>query len=215
MPKFSSLLVGATISVIAALPSTAATVSDNVTFSASGFTAAFGGTPVATVSGSFSLTFNPTQTYTDSTSGIVGTSLTGIVNDSPLAFDYNSGTTAITISEPNDVTVTVQPGELIVGGAANGAGAVQFSPSTNDFYLQILNFTTAPTINGLGYTQTSVSSDNLFYTTSASTLSVVSTPIPPSTAPEIDAASATGALTLLLGGLAVLWGRRPHQLAAV
>jgi hypothetical protein len=215
MPKFTSLLAGAAISVITALPSTAATVSDNVTFSASGFAAPFGGTPAATVSGSFALTFDPTQTYTDSTSGIMTTSLSGIVNGYPLAFDYNSGTTALTINEPNSVIVTVQPGELIVGGSFNGAGAIQYSPSTNDFYFQILNFTTAPTVAGLGYTQTAVSGDNLFYTTSSSTLSVgVSSSTPPS-APEIDPASATSALTLLLGGLAVLWGRRPDQPASM
>jgi hypothetical protein len=76
--------------------------------------------------------------------------------------------------------VTVQPGELIVGGTSQGAGLVQYSPSTNDFYFRILNFATAhPLFGGFGYSQTAVSTDDLF-TGSTGSFNVTAVPLPSS-----------------------------------
>ena len=103
------------------------------------------------------------MTYTDETAGITLDSL-NIALGSALSFSYS--------------TTGGFAGILVVGGIADGASAIQYSPSTDDFWLFINNFTTTPTFKQVGYTQTAVSSDNLFYTPDpGGTGSVTVTPI--------------------------------------
>jgi hypothetical protein len=88
-------------------------------------------------------------------------------------------------------------GVLVVGGVENGAAVVQFDPSTNDFWLFIKNFGTAPAFKQLGYSQTAVSDFNLFYTPDpGGTGSVTVTPL--TSVPE------PATWTLLLAGFAAL-----------
>jgi len=175
------------------LASSAGTVTDLVTFSAGPFTATGGSVPVNPVTGSFTITFDPTQTYVDSTSGITSDSL-NIALGSALAFDYSP--TAQTIG-----VTTYTAGELVVGGVANGAGQLAFpSGLTDDFWLFINTFATTPTFFQVGYTQVSAG-DNLFYTPQSSTagsVSVAPVPLPP----------AAWLLLSGLGGLAFLGRKR-------
>jgi hypothetical protein len=104
---------------------TAATVTDLVTFSATDFTCvASCPTPVDPVTGSFTITFDPTQTYTDETAGISLNSL-GIALDSSLAFDYSPTSMGAVTGASAD--------ELVVGGLADTVNKIQIEPSTNDF----------------------------------------------------------------------------------
>ena len=180
MKKSNLLLIAATFGVIAAVPVYAATITDNVSFSASGFVLDAGsGTPISPVSGTFQVTFDPTQSYAESNS-ITLTSLNGLTLDTPLQFDYNSTGSTETLTE-NGQSVSVDPGEFIVGGSASGGpGVITFGPSTNDFYLQITNFTTSASMFGLGYTQTAISTENLFSLSGSATTSVSVTlaPVP-------------------------------------
>jgi hypothetical protein len=125
------------------------TVSDLVTFSANSFQALPNPAtpvPVDPVNGSFTISFDPTLDYTNSTTGISISSL-NIVLGSTLSFTYN---------HTSDF--------LQVGGLANGAGVIQFSPSTDDFYLQISGLGLgAPAFVQLGYAQVS-SPDTQFFT---------------------------------------------------
>ena len=107
--------------------------------------------PVDPVLGSFQITFDPTLTYVDETSGISLNSL-NIALSSALSFSYDPDSDAF------------GGGTLIVGGISSGAGVITFFPSTNDFWLFITDFASAPAFEQLGYTQTSVSNDNLFFT---------------------------------------------------
>lgn len=119
----------------------AATITDNVSFTATGFTSIGGPVPTDPVTGSFTITFDPTQNYSDpTTAGIVLHSL-NIGLDSAISFTYStSGASA---------------GELIVGGSNDGANSVVLPPSAdNDFYLHIPNFSSSPTFQQLGYTTT-------------------------------------------------------------
>ena len=165
--KNSVLAVAAVFSGILALsPASAATVSDLVTFSATDFQTINAPAPVDPVTGSFTLTFDPTQDYLNSTTGISLKSL-NIALGSSLSFTYN---------HTNDF--------LQVGGLFDGAGTIQIAPSTDDFFLQIFGLGAgAPTFNQLGYTQASFSSDNEFYTinqtgTVSATPSTVAVPEP-------------------------------------
>ena len=158
--KSSALAVAAALSGILTIsPASAATISDLVTFSANSFQTINVAAPVDPVTGSFNISFDPTLDYTDSTTGISLNSL-NIVLGSALSFTYNHTTDF-----------------LQVGGSSDGAAAVQYNPSTNDFWLQIYGLGAgAPTFNQVGYSQTSVSSYNLFYTVNQ-TGTVSATPI--------------------------------------
>jgi hypothetical protein len=144
--------------LLAAFPARAATVTDVVSFSATDFTTAFGQTPPTDpVTGSFTITFDPTQSYDDSVTGITLGSL-NINLGSSLAFTY-FGPLSL---PPAGFFV----GELVVGGINGGADTISLIPASDDFYLQITDFTSSPTFYQLGYTQTSVEGENEFYTTS-------------------------------------------------
>src|SRR5271168_1696950 len=122
---FSAFVAGSF--AVGAQAANAALVNDLVTFSASGFTSAFG-QPVPTdpVTGSFTITFDPTQTYIDQTIGITLKSL-NISLGSALAFDYS----------PTGNTHGAAD-ELVVGGLQEGADSVLLSPTVfDDFDLHI------------------------------------------------------------------------------
>ena len=121
--------------------------------------------PVDPVIGSFQVTFDPTLTYVDNTIDISLNSL-NIALGSALSFSYDPDTDAF------------GGGTLIVGGTASGPGFITYDPSTNDFWLFITNFATAPAFEQLGYTQTAVSNDNLFYTLNQTGTVNVTTAIP-------------------------------------
>ena len=149
----------------------AATVTDLVTFTASSFTSAFGqAVPTDPVTGSFTITFDPTQTYTDETAGITLNTL-NITLGSALAFDYSPTGNGNGVAD-----------ELVVGVMSAGAAAVYLSPTVyNDFYLQILKFSSSPTFQQLGYTTASTTADtNYFYTPNPGGIgSVTVTPVTP------------------------------------
>jgi hypothetical protein len=164
--KRSILLLGVLIAggaVAGAGAANAAVVHDLVTFSATDFSSSPPGEtpPVDPVTGSFTITFDPTQTYTDSTAGITLNSL-NIPLDSALAFDYSpTGSGA---------------DELVVGGLADGACCLTISPApSSDFYLHIITFTTNPTFQQLGY----VEAGGAYFYTTDETGTVSVTPITP------------------------------------
>jgi hypothetical protein len=150
----------------------AALVTDKVTFSANTLQSGFGDkVPVDPVTGSFTITFDPTQTYTDATSGIALNTL-NITLGSPLSFSF----------DPNKAAGSLPAGTLIVGGSGDGAGMVQYSPPTNDFWLFITGFAKAPAFDQLGYSQAVALDQSLFFTlnqTGSVTVTPVVAPPPP------------------------------------
>ena len=120
------------------------------------------------VTGSFTISFDPTLSYADQTAGITLTpGSLNIALSSALSFSYNA---------PGSGLPT---GTLVVGGLQAGAQMVQFGPSTNDFWLFITSFASAPAFDQVGYSQTSVSANNLFDThDGAVTVTPVTTAVP-------------------------------------
>jgi PEP-CTERM motif len=150
---FSAFVAGSV--AMGAQAADAALVHDLVTFTASGFTSAFGQpVPSDPVTGSFTITFDPTQTYVDQTSGITLNSL-NISLGSALAFDYSP--TGNTHGDAD---------ELVVGGLQAGADSVFLSPTVfDDFYLHILTYSLTPTFQQVGYTTSSATANsNYFFT---------------------------------------------------
>jgi hypothetical protein len=166
----SALMAGG--AVVGAGAAKAALVHDLVTFSASSFETDVGSdpAPVNPVTGSFTISFDPTLSYTDETAGITLTpGSLNIALGSTLSFSYNAPTSMLPATT------------LVVGGISDGAQMVQYMPSTDDFWLFINTFATAPSFDQVGYSQTAVSSENLFDSISGS---VVVTPITPGGVPE-------------------------------
>src|SRR5689334_11633264 len=109
---FVNALLMAYLSAFSIGSANAATVTDYVTFTASNFSVFNGSSPVPTdpVMGSFTITFDPTQTYNDSTQGITLNSL-NINLGSALSFVYSP--------------TGPFPDLLIVGGVSAGADGLQ------------------------------------------------------------------------------------------
>jgi hypothetical protein len=124
---------------------TASATTYDVNFFASNFTGAPAPAPApnpAIFQGEVHVTFDPTQDYTNETSGITVVGALGLAVDSALAFSYDHTADAFTL-----------------GGAASGADTVEFDPATNDFWLFIHDFTAGPLSSDMyqaGYSQTSL-----------------------------------------------------------
>ena len=105
--------------VLGAGAAKAALVHDLVTFTASNFETDVGSSPVPVdpVTGSFTISFDPTLNYTDETAGITLTpGSLNIALGSTLSFSYNAPTSMLPATT------------LVVGGISDGAQMVQFSP---------------------------------------------------------------------------------------
>jgi hypothetical protein len=140
----------------------AATITTTIGFTAHDFTAIYGSlpAPVSPVSGSFTLTFDPTLVYTNQTSGIVLNGI-DIAADGVPAFSY--------VPHFSDV-MTI--GMILAGGADS------LLLGTNDF---ILGFNlTAPNVPlnaWFGYSQLGLT-DSYFFTSHVAITQVNQTPIP-------------------------------------
>jgi hypothetical protein len=109
------LVLAVFVSILTASVTThAATITDIFTFTATGY-----GEP--TVTGSFTLTFDPTASYTDATSGLIVNSFSySFPSPVATAFDYYPS----------------EGGAIYFGGTANG-GVNGTSNGTNDFFLEL------------------------------------------------------------------------------
>ncbi len=175
---------------LGALPASAAIVTDDVTFNVSGFsTFPVGGVPTDPVTGSFTITFDPTQVYMDATAGITLNSL-NITAGSPISFCYSA-------SAYSCDGVAFSADELVVGGTSDGTALVQYSPATDDYVLQISNFTTSPVFTEMVYAQTSEGNYDNFTTPGVSTGSVTVTP-------AVSSTPLPAALPLFACGLGVM-----------
>ena len=173
--KFRDLLISAAaaaMATFAAGAAGAAVITDTFTFTATGFQSAFGqAVPTDPVTGSFTVTFDPTQTYFNQTAGITMNSLNLTLDSSAVSFNYSPTATSFSDGSALDA------GELIIGGAELGAALVQTSPTTqNDFYVHIDDALTAPVMQQLGYTSSALGPQAYFFTPAPESITV--TPVP-------------------------------------
>ncbi|MBN9061654.1 MAG: hypothetical protein BGP06_02215 [Rhizobiales bacterium 65-9] len=192
----NSLGVAIAALLISAAPGRAAIISQNVSFTATGFAFINGvAPPVDPVSGSFNITFDNGVDYSNTTAGISLVSL-NIALGSALAFNYDSATDLLTVGG-------AAPGP----GLTDGPGSIQITPASNDFYLRISDFSTAAAaVQQLGYAQASFP-DGYYYTPADAKTTLAFAPIT-SGVPE----PSTWAM-MLLGflGLGFVAGRRPRR----
>ena len=152
---------------LGACAASAATVTDSFSFSANGFSSAFGqSVPVDPVIGSVTITFDPTQTYYNEATGITLNNLNITLDSTALVFNYSP--TAQSFADGSALLA----GEVIIG-ADGDAALVQTSPTTaNDFYVHIYDALTAPLMQQLGYTQTGLGAQAYFFTPTSEPITV-------------------------------------------
>lgn len=207
MGRISACCLGAALA-LGATAANATTVDELVNFTAGGFTSAFG-EPVPTdpVTGSFTISFDPTQTYTDETVGIKLNSL-NIGLNSALSFDYSP------IGNGNG-----SADELVVGGLETGAAAITLGPTGADFYLHLMTFTSSPTFQQLGYRPAETTSDSNYFFTPLNgqnlpaegvTFTVSSSPVTPS----VPEPSTWAMMALGFAGIGFLAWRKQARFAA-
>jgi PEP-CTERM motif len=122
MVKYKSLLLAIAFLSSLASNASAAVVTETYDFTLSNFVNGSGSdpSPVSTITGSFTVTFDPTTAFDNQTSGVTVNSLTGIGPlDSTVGISANPGT----------------PYFLSIGGIENDAGDI--GGFTNDFVLQL------------------------------------------------------------------------------
>ncbi len=150
------MVVVLALAVFMLAPAKAALVTYDVTFTAQHFSKAYEempSVPTDPVTGEFTITLDPTQTYLNETAGITLKSL-NIDLGSPLAFNYG-GT------------------QLAVGGSAWGVDTIQGGP---DFYFYQYNF---PNNFSSGLFAYSTSDSNGAYITQEVSGTVTVVPLPP------------------------------------
>jgi hypothetical protein len=179
----------------------AAIVTENLTADLSSFIDVAGSTPApnASVDGSFSVTFNTSSYIAPTTSGLTVNSFTGTTISGPIEYTWNPSSSILSIGSSSNI-----------GYIYAGQNDVVFQFNLSNLSDPVLSVCSNPgfscgTANGnalfyaSGYTLASYPNDG-WLATVANGVSV--------NAPELSAGSATTGLTLLMGGLAVLAGRR-------
>jgi hypothetical protein len=188
LTDFVPLAAAVLASTVLAGSASAANLYLDVAFTATDFTTCScgvgGAPPESTVTGEFQILFDPTQTYTDVTTGITLENL-NISLGSALGFNYSpTGPGA---------------GNLYVGGTSDTAGTIFIPPSTvqDNFYLQIDNIATTPSFDQLGYTQVAAG-QNFYYDISGLSEGTVSVT---DVAPEPASVALLGCSLLALGAI--------------
>jgi hypothetical protein len=206
--KASSAFAATALAIFAMTGSAqASSVTETYDFTLSNFVDIGGGNvpaPYTTVTGSFTLTFDPTVTYTDQSAGLTVNSFSGGPIDSTLVFSTSSPGSPYFIS---------------IGGLDNGAGLIAYG--TNDFVLQLrfadgsnLGSPELPVCTDPGY---SCGGNPAFYASGYSLASYQSAAWFPTTA-SVSATPLPATLPLFatgLGGLGLLGWRRKRKAAAL
>jgi hypothetical protein len=190
------IVAAAAVSVLlSAISANASTVTYDIDFTAGPFNASsldggIPGTPPTSVSGSFALTIDTSQPYTNETAGITLNSL-GVTASEGLAFTY-------------PFTVPLYSDVLVIGGSSPTAGTV--GGGTNNFYLQIADFSTTPTFLQFGYTVADAADDYFYTSQGDGSVSVTLAPTPLPAAFPLFAAG--------LGAMGLIGCRRKRKNAA-
>ena len=149
------ITLGASFLLPASLP--AATITENLSFNLTGFVDVTAGSniipPITTITGSITVTYDPTLTYDNDTADIVVHSLTGITNiSSPLGFTYQNGFLEFggTLNDSDEVFENTD--DLVVAFNVTNPADPTFIPCSTPGYT-CGQFTGSNAVDAAGYTQ--------------------------------------------------------------
>ena len=175
MKKLASL---AAIGMLAA-SAQAATITENLSFSLSGFVDVSGDNlapPDPLVTGSFTVTYDPTQSYGSDTTDIVVHSLNGVTVDSPLGFTYQSNLLEFGGTTTGSNYVAYGTNDLVVSFDLTDPAHPAFVPCSTPGYT-CGQYTGDADIAASGYT-TAGTSSAWFYNLTTSVVTTVPEPSP-------------------------------------
>ncbi len=146
---FALALIG-----FAAGPLAAAPISENLNFSLSGFVDITGTTPppIPLITGSITVTYDPTLTYDNDTTDIVVHSLTGITVGSALGFTYQGGFLEFGGIQNDADLVFSKTNDLVVAFNVTNPTAPTFVPCSTPGYT-CGKYTGSSLVDAAGYTR--------------------------------------------------------------
>jgi hypothetical protein len=154
----------------------AGTISENISFSLSGFVDIVGNTapPIPLVTGSITLTYDPTLTYDNDTTDIVVHYLTGITVGSTLGFTYQGGFLEFGGIQNDADFVVTNTDDLVVAFNVTDPSNPKFVPCSTLGYT-CGKYTGSSLVEAAGYTQVGANT-GWFYGAPQSTVANVPEP---------------------------------------
>lgn len=139
---------------LVALPAGAATITENLTFNLTGFVD-IGGTNIAppdpTVTGSITVTYDPTLSYDNDTTDIVVHYLTGVTVSSPLGFTYQNGDLEFGGTQNDSDFVVENTNDIVVSFNVTNPNDPTFIPCSTQGYTCGI-YTGSSAVDAAGYT---------------------------------------------------------------
>jgi PEP-CTERM motif len=163
---------------LVSLPAAAQDITENLNFSLSGFVDITAGSnippPIQLITGSITVTYDPSKSYDNDTTDIVVHSLTGITVGSPLGFTYSNGFLEFGGTQNDSDLVGRNTNDLVVAFNVTNPAA-PFFPACSIPGYSCGQYTGSSAVDAAGYTQAGFNT-GWFY----GAKSVVSTnPLPP------------------------------------
>jgi len=181
--RFTKAAFAVTLGVGGLLASSSAhatPITETLTFNLTGFVNVEGGAPAPDpdVTGSITVTYDPTLSYDDDTTDLTVNSLTGVTVDSALGFTYSEGELEFGGIANDSDFVVFGTNDLVVSFDVTNPSAPTFIPCSTPGYTCGL-YTGSSAVDAAGYT--TVGTDTAWFYGAEST--VTPTP-PPSVTPE-------------------------------
>ena len=184
----------------------AAVISENLTFSLSGFVDISGtniAAPNSLVTGSITVTYDPTLSYDNDTADIVVHSLTGTTVSSPLGFTYQNGFLEFGGTQSDSDFVVGNTNDLVVSFNVTNPNNPTFIPCSTTGYTCGI-YTGSSLVDAAGYTLLGYNT-GWFYGVQSTVTPTLPPPGPSTGTPEPASLTLMG---LGAGALALAAGRR-------
>ena len=165
--------------MLASSSASASTITENLSFNLTGFLDIVGNAPPPdlVVTGSITITYDPTLTYDNDTTDIVVHSLTGVTVDSPLGFTYQGGFLEFGGTQTDSDLVAFGTNDIVVAFNVTDPSNPTLIPcSTPGFSCG--KYTGNNAVDAAGYT--TVGTDTAWFNGAQSTVTATTTPEPSS-----------------------------------